>query len=296
MMMKSDHILIRHENERERAGRLHLFQTPGIAQLLVLVFIASDAFTLFTVFDLMLTQAVWMSRVVTVTVAAVINIAPMLLAAELRNPDLSERMRKILCSVLLGLFLLLFLVTFGLRYASRGELFASTAQLDSFSFSDTLEEPKQQEQREPTAAQNILAVILGLEPLATSICSFVLGYEKSPKRHQQHVRNLQSIELHQLLDSYRVMAQELEEDMAYDLDGYDNAQYVHMQELVCAMAENAKNTSRRKLAMTEASPEGVNHLLEGGYKSIQPESLPRDAEVPVALPASDRAAEVTNIA
>lgn len=265
-MLKHNHILTRHEDERYRARRLHVLQTPGVAQLLILAFIAADAFTLYSVFDLMLTQQTWISKVITITLAAVINIAPMLLAAQLRNPDLTQRMRGILCGILIGLFLLLFFVTFLLRYASRAELFTSTAQLDSF-FAERASDL--QEKSEPTAAQNILAVILGLEPLATSVCSFVLGYEVSPKRKQEHISTIQAIELKELLDTYLVMAEELEMDIAFDLDGYDGQQYAHIQKLVYAMADMANTLARRKLSAAEAAPEAVSHLLEGGYRKEQ---------------------------
>lgn len=268
-------MLTEYETTQYKAERLHMLQYPGICQLFILACIGADAFTLFSIFDLLITQQKGITWVITITVAAAMNIAPMLLAACLRNDELKKNMKILLCTILTSLFIMLFGATFSLRYSSQEQLYGSTSDLgieiqneDTSPTEDNIEKVF-----EPTTAQNILAVILGLEPLATSICSFVLAYEVSPKRKRLHLINLHNIELKKEIDQDIVMIQELIADMKFDLDEYDRKKFEEMMEITRQVGEMAKDRALRKLAEHGGSPEDVSYLMERGYLGQQ-----KDAE------------------
>ena len=84
--------------------RNHLLQYPFVKQAVVLMAIIADAYTLFSAFDTIMTQNAIMTKVITGTVAAGMNLIPVLLAFNLRNPDLNAKWRKIICGILLGMF------------------------------------------------------------------------------------------------------------------------------------------------------------------------------------------------
>ena len=102
-----------------RTERFHVLQQPGFREFFILCCIGADAFTLFSVFDLLMTNDKTITTVITITVAAAMNIIPMLLAACLWNRTMGRGMRKFLCVMLISLFAVLFITTFGLRFTSR---------------------------------------------------------------------------------------------------------------------------------------------------------------------------------
>lgn len=278
-------ILTKHAKARYKGERLHMLQYPGVCQIFILACIAADAATLYTLFDSMLTQQTAISWIITLTVATAMNIAPMLLAAALRNEELPKRMKTVFCTLLGCLFILLFGVTFALRYSSQEQLYGSGSDLDNktekqiYEFlSDSNTDDSSSDDNEsikisnsdedefvPTTGQKILAGIFGLEPLATSICSFVLAYETSPKRKRQYLHEMQAIELEETIDHDKVMLEELKADLEFDLNEYDKIQFEETLRILKQQGELAKNTAVRKLSEHEATPESVSFLMEGQY-------------------------------
>jgi hypothetical protein len=263
----SKNILTAQEKKLYKTQRLHILQFPGIREVVVLLCICSDAFTLYNVFDLMLTQQVNLTLIITITVAACMNICPMLLAACLRNDELKQNMKNVICISLSTVFIVLFIFTFALRFTSRNLLFNSTSEL-SIETSAAIDEVEEEENK-TTLAEDILAILLGLEPLATSAVSFVLGYESSLNRKREHLLSLYNIKLQQEINSNRVMLRELEEDMKFDLDAYDTEQYEKLKEIIMTYGEQAKVFARVALAQKEATPEAVEYLMEGGYNTFE---------------------------
>ena len=264
--------------------RLHLLQYPGIREIFVLCCIGADSYTLYSVFDLLMTERVDITRVITITVAAAMNIIPVLLAACLWNETLNQVSRKILCTMLITLFAVLFVWTFGLRYTSRSLLFQSTTGIESFIVQTSDEEADDvitstEEEDKTTMAQDILAIILGLEPAATSIIAFVLSYEVSPYRKRRLINELNKIELRAEIESVKMMIRELTEDMTFDYEAYDDAQFNAMAAQVNVLAEEAALMARRILAEAEGTPEAVEYILESGWQKDHEEDLPSDQPV-----------------
>lgn len=116
---------------------------------------------------------------------------------------------------------------------------------------------------EPTLAQIILAVLMGLEPLGTSVCTFVLSLEVSQEAKKKRKRELERIKLEKELDECKIMRDELLADMDFDLNEYDREQFEKMVALILKQGEFAKVHSIRKLAENDGTPEGISELLEG---------------------------------
>lgn len=266
-------IIREQENVMYRGERIHVLQYPGIREFFILCCIGADAFTLFSVFDLLTTSNMGITMVITITVAAAMNIIPMLLAACLWNQTFSREMRKGLCAMLIALFAVLFIMTFGLRFTSRGRLFESTAGLDEL----IVQVPEETTVSGGTAFmtggqgttmdQDILAVILGLEPLATSAIAFYLSCEASPYRKRRHIRELCRISLREEIDNVKMMLRELDEDMAFDQEAYDDARFSVMAAQIKNLAEQDELKAMRMLAEAEGTPEAVGYILEGGWKN-----------------------------
>ena len=117
----------------------------------------------------------------------------------------------------------------------------------------------------------MILILLGFEPLITSLFSFVSSYGVSVKRKVAHIQALYRISLRDELDRECVKLCELRADMAFDHAAHDREQLQALNNLIDAETEEVVVRSRRKLAEHEGSPEAVTYLLEGGYSQPQPE-------------------------
>lgn len=261
MLKKQETVLYKNDSRR------HIFNYPGVYQLLIVACIVADSITLFSLIDLFLKQAVVMSYVITGAVAGVLNIAAVLLAACLHNEEFTLRVKKILSGLIIAVFTLFFTAVFTLRVASMEQMYGSnstdlgiTIQRDTV---DQIGYGTTEEEFEPTVGQIILAVILGLEPLGTSILCFYIGYEQSPACKRRYLVKNNNIDLIEAIDHDKVMIEELKADMTFDLEAYDEDQFNNIVAVIIQQGDIAKNVANRKLAEHEGTPEGVTYLIEG---------------------------------
>lgn len=275
MLKKQETIMYKHDTRR------HVFNYPGVYQLLIVACIAADGITLFSLIDLFLKQSQTMSVVITLAVAGVLNIAAVLLATCLHNEDFAPRVRRMLAALIIGVFVLFFTAVFTLRVASMEQMYGSNSNdLEITIQSDTTGQygySEEEEAFQPTVGQIVLAIILGLEPLGTSTLCFYIGYEQSPGRKRRYLKDLHRIELEEAIDRDKIMFEELRADMAFDLDAYDEQQLKDMVAVTIQQGERAKNTAIRKLAEHDGTPEGVSHLMEGEYLKQKTGAEPADA-------------------
>lgn len=158
-----------------------------------------------------------------------------------------------------GVFLLLFVSTAILRWTSREELFASESGLLILGDIDTQEVNMQG----PTMAQNACALILLLEPLATSAVCFGLSYEKDPYRKRRQFLRLQNVRLRQERDGYQVQITELEQELEEcNLAEYDKEQYDTMRKQIELYRQYFKIHARRRLAEKDGTANAATLLLE----------------------------------
>lgn len=256
--------------------RNHLLQYPICKFLLVILSIIFDAYTLYSAFDTIMTQNQVMTIFITAGAAAGMDLIPVFLAFNLRNPDLDAKWRKIICGILIGTFSLLFISTFLLRMGSGYEAFLASDTLD-LGFSEEIVATDTAE-TSLTFAQIMTQFIQGIIPLITSVISFVASFEISPEHKLRHINEMYRIDLQAAIDNHRTMLCELQDDMAYDLEDNDNALYDALNATMDAQAEEAKVRSRRRLAEKVATPEAVSYLLEEGYLTQQPERKESDED------------------
>lgn len=250
--------------------RRHIFNYPVVYPALIMSCILADGLTLFSLIDQFLKQSQNMSYVITAAVAGVLNIAAVLLAACLHNEEFSPRAKKTLAGMIIGVFLLFFTSVFVLRVASMEQMYGSNNEDLGITIQTGVDTQdayaSEEDDFEASLAQIILAVILGLEPLGTSVLCFYIGYEQSPKRKREYIDAEQITDLEKAIDTDKVMITELKADMSFDRAGYDNMQYEQIYALIVQLKEQAIVKARKKLAEHDATPEGVTHLMEGGFK------------------------------
>lgn len=101
-------ILTKHQQALQKAERVNILQYPGVCQLFVLACIVTDAFTLYTIFDIMLKQRPSLTLVITVMVATVLNMTPMIAAVCINNQEYTKQKKIAVCTILGILFITFF--------------------------------------------------------------------------------------------------------------------------------------------------------------------------------------------
>lgn len=251
---------VKAEIGKQSAGQ-NFLQNTWVKNLIILICIIADMATLYNIFDLQMTQRQMLTVIITVVIAGALNIAPVLLALCLNDKEDKSGLKKMQMTAFAGVFLLLFVSTAILRWTSRDELFASESGL-VISGNPTMQVQNVNAQG-TTMAQNACALILLLEPLATSAVCFGLSYEKDPYRKKRQFLRLQNVRLRQERDGYQVQITELEQELEEcNLAEYDKEQYDTIRKQIELYRQYFKIHARRRLAEKDGTANAATLLLE----------------------------------
>ena len=255
-MLTNTNILLQQEKKLYKARKERTFMHKrGVKELVVLICILFDTVCMKQAVDLYFTQKAWMSAIITVAMAFVLDVPPMLLGAVTKDRKIPPQEKKLQIIGLLSAFLLMYLCTFGLRFASMDEMFpVLSIQIAGHT--------AEQAEVGHTFGQYTMAFILAITPLGTSIVSFVLGMQDDPEEAYRHQLRLNRIELRQQINARKVEYAELSEDMEFDLNEYDKARYDSRRETIRDQADILKSDARKHLAEKLGGAEAVTELME----------------------------------
>ena len=255
-MLTNTNILLQQEKKLYKARKERTFMHKrGVKELVVLICILFDTGCMKQAVDLYFTQKAWMSAIITVAMAFVLDVPPMLLGAVTKDRKIPPQEKKLQIIGLLSAFLLMYLCTFGLRFASMDEMFpVLSIQIAGHT--------AEQAEVGHTFGQYTMAFILAITPLGTSIVSFVLGMQDDPEEAYRHQLRLNRIELRQQSNARKVEYAELSEDMEFDLNEYDKARYDIRRETIRDQADILKSDARKHLAEKLGGAEAVTELME----------------------------------
>lgn len=255
-MLTNTNILLQQEKKLYKARKERTFMHKrGVKELVVLICILFDTVCMKQAVDLYFTQKAWMSAIITVAMAFVLDVPPMLLGAVTKDRKIPPQEKKLQIIGLLSAFLLMYLCTFGLRFASMDEMFpVLSIQIAGHT--------AEQAEVGHTFGQYTMAFILAITPLGTSIVSFVLGMQDDPEEAYRHQLRLNRIELRQQINARKVEYAELSEDMEFDLNEYDKARYDIRRETIRDQADILKSDARKHLAEKLGGAEAVTELME----------------------------------
>ena len=255
-MLTNTNILLQQEKKLYKARKERTFMHKrGVKELVVLICILFDTVCMKQAVDLYFTQKAWMSAIITVAMAFVLDVPPMLLGAVTKDRKIPPQEKKLQIIGLLSAFLLMYLCTFGLRFASMDEMFpVLSIQIAGHT--------AEQAEVGHTFGQYTMALILAITPLGTSIVSFVLGMQDDPEEAYRHQLRLNRIELRQQINARKVEYTELSEDMEFDLNEYDKARYDIRRETIRDQADILKSDARKHLAEKLGGAEAVTELME----------------------------------
>ena len=196
-----------------------------------------------------------MSLIVTIAMAFVLDVPPMLLGTVAQDRKIHPKDKQLQLIGLISAFTLTYLGTVALRFASMDEMFPMvTLQIAS--------QVTEQAEVGHTAGQYTMSLILAILPLSTSICSFALGIQNDPEEAYRHQLRLHRIELRKQIDAMKVQYAELREDMNFDLNKYDENRFnIHLQ-TIRDQADILESDARKLLSQKFGKAEAVSELME----------------------------------
>ena len=118
-----------------------------------------------------------------------------------------------------------------------------------------------EDEYEPTISDDVLAILLGLEPLGTSILVYALS-NTDPLIEKKKVLKGNQLDLISEKHKYEVMVSELERELEKNLYEYDDKKYLEAVETVNVLKEYLMLHARQRLAERIGSAEAITYLME----------------------------------
>lgn len=236
-------------------GTIPFYKQTWCLALVVLFSIVLDYMVLNAAIDSLLTQAVALSILLSVCLAALIDVVPAIGGVYLKDEE-AENRKPVL--IMLGIiFITLFIITFILRFATMDSLYQDSSML----FLGTEEGPVSTGH---TSAEIVMTVLLGIEPLLSSLLSLVFGFIGATSEEKK--KNMSEVRLSQLYaarEEYQIRIRELEEVIAkkQNLINEEEA-YKAQLDLIEVLKAKLKEEARIQLAEICKKPEANGHILQ----------------------------------
>lgn len=248
-------------SELYRTEPMSFIDSHIFVMCVTLLLSASDFMNIYTLFDYLLTENPFYSRVIGIVVAFSLNYLPVLLA------DYTHKLRRkesdaVIPSIIGGAFLVLFAFVFLLRWLMRGVVFSDSA----VNTVNILSMGQVSSTAQPTAQQNAGALLLGVMPLITSILCFVFEYRLTPEK--MAIRKLQrdiakiDFQLGKLYSAHTA----LDKDWKGIFRDADDVLYNASVERIRASGNAAKRMAREILMTRINTPDGISLLAEQEVK------------------------------
>jgi ABC-type polysaccharide transport system, permease component len=234
------------------------FQRPKVVLGVAIIAFLADFVSLFNIIDLKLTQSVLLSVLITTVISGVMNISPIIISKLMNDKENKSLTRKIQLISLLVLFISLFVISFALRWTTRADLFRTDTGIV---ISDVENTTTLEDEYEPTISDDVLAILLGLEPLGTSILVYALS-NTDPLIEKKKVLKGNQLDLISEKHKYEVMVSELERELEKNLYEYDDKKYLEAVETVNVLKEYLMLHARQRLAERIGSAEAITYLME----------------------------------
>lgn len=233
---------------------------PFILPLLLLFFVILDALTIYQLMDEMFYQSAVLSIVITLGIAIVLEGIPFL-AAQFYMREKKSVSDKITMVILAVTFAMIFAILFALRWSARALTFSMEGTEIAFTVMNKVAESSSVVY-ETSLAEDMMTIVLGLSPLATSVLAFFLSciYRTSDK--VRDMKRLAQIGLFEQLKQVHIRRNEIENELKRDLERYNQELY----EVALAEVEDyrklLKIAVRQKLALHLGKASVITNLLE----------------------------------
>ena len=248
---------VKSEKKRQSAGG-GWWQHPAIVIGMVILLSAMDAITLFNTLDAVITENPFLSRFMTAVIAVMLNFIPLMVAHYYHQMKYKlSHTGYWMFGTLLAVFVLLFSITFYLRWVTQDLLNAGASTISSTTEGviDTSEQN--------TDVNRAVTLLLGLSPLITSVINFFLGLiVDDPVKKELNTLYIQKIELQSKKQALACCQKELE---MLDFDAIRDLDTARYNAVLAGIAHAIAETqliSREELAEYLKDPNATTRLIE----------------------------------
>ena len=245
--------LIKMEQSRQDSG-ITLLDRKTFIDVLTVLFILADSLTLYTLMSKVLTQVPALSLVITGTISAILNISPSMAAKVIRG-NMATAKKTVALFAIGVLFTSLFVGSFVLRWELRDQLTGIIGLSITSSYASSAE-------RAIPAGTNIAAILMGLEPLGTSLTLFVLAMLSPAKAAVIRETRIQRLAVQRLIAQRKAELSEIQEELNYDLEGHIKAKKDITDRLVMLRTQYWDAICARKLAEKLGTADAISRAME----------------------------------
>lgn len=263
------------EKKLQRTDR-SFWSAPIVITGLTIALSITDALVLYSILDQALMQSEYMGKIMSFTIALVLNFIPLITAKFVHQAIYRLKKFALLWAILsIAAFLVLFAATVYLRLAYRN-LYETNGvvQLENQVAATENEEEVLEQPLDTGKEKKSLAVVilLSLEPLVTSIVNFVLAYitDDEVKKRIEFLR-IRRLELIEAESDLKAGLENMEIDCK-DLEDVERERYETARLEVFAIGERLKARSRFMLAQHLADPDSISKLSQEALSLEEPGS------------------------
>lgn len=260
--------MIKHQNastrklllktEKDLQNQKHMIN-PALLPFLLFFFVVLDYLTIHQLIDEMFYQSWMLTVFVTAGIAVLLEGIPCI-GAHFYMKENRRDSDTILFIVLTGTFLILFIALFALRWHSRELIFSENHS--QLAVTSMQENPAVSDGHVITSAENMMTILLGISPLATSILAFCLACAFTVSEKTAEKKSLIDIQLRGQAQSLEINAQEVRAELKRDLNRYDEQKYQTALNELDTYGRLLKNIVRQRTAMHIGTSNAVSRLLE----------------------------------
>ena len=242
---------IRQMTKRQKS-RMPFYKKKWCLFLILGISCVLDYTTISSAVDSLLTQNVFLSTLLSIGTAMLINVTPSIAGVYAKNKKADNR--RFVLLLLGGIFTILFLILFGLRWATRDILFTDTSLLFETEVQTNTN----------TMAEIFMTILLSAEPALTSAMSFVFGYiGATEEEKEKDLAEIHLAELYLLKDEYEIHVGELKEVIEKNQNQTDEEVYYQAQlDIMERYRVHFKEIARIELAQLVAQPQGNGIILQ----------------------------------
>lgn len=259
-------LLLKTEKDLQNQGQL---VNPAFLPCMLFFFVVLDYMTIHQLIDVMFYQSFLLTVLVTAGIAILLEGIPCIGAHFFMKENRNDS-DTILFLILTGVFVILFLALFALRWYSRELVFSdSGAGLEVTAVQSGAAKAVVPE---ITMAENMMTILLGISPLATSVLAFCLACSFSASEKKKKRKSLADIHLKHQADLLEASAGELKDELKRDLYRYDTQMYQTALAELNTYAKLLKNIVRQRTAVHIGTSNAVRRLLENGEGTCNEEN------------------------
>ena len=227
-------------------------------KVLVFVFIMTDYSTLFTLFDTILMQDLFLALIFTFSATLCYNYLPIVIAHEINKIKEDKNHSRTLLYVYSGVFAVIAIVTFALRLSTRETIF-----VDPFDgIVDHSALMSQMTVSPDSPAAYIATISMGLIPVGTSLISLWLALKDDPYTVEMHNLISKKKRLEKKLIKLYSKLEEIGRDIEGELMAFEQEAYESFLERAFAEIDQQKNQYIKLLCVKNKEPDPISILTE----------------------------------